>query len=201
MKKNVPNILTVSRLLLLPVIWYFISLQSTQGTIIACLFIVIFGLTDLLDGYLARHFDAQTHLGRMLDPLADKTGASVILVALVVFKSLPFWYALLVIGRSLFVLAGGAFLILKKRTLVESNAVGKINFSITISVMGIYLLNIESLKRISIFSSTIMLVLSTIVYVWVSVKPPKETKAIAKSDKYRFNIQKFFKSIKKEVKS
>lgn len=201
MKKSLPNILTVARLLLLPIIWHFISLQSTRGTIIACVFIVVFGLSDLLDGYLARHFNAQSHLGRMLDPFADKTGASVILVALVAYRNLPLWYALLVIARSLFVLAGGAYLVLRKRTLVESNAIGKVNFAITISVMGIYLLNIQMLKNVSIFLSTILLVSSTLVYVWVNIKPRSEAKAIAKSDRYRFNIQKFFKSIKKEVKS
>lgn len=195
MKKHVPNMLTISRLFLLPFIWYYISRKSFTGTVLACVFIAILGLTDILDGFLARRFHAESHLGRILDPVVDKTGGSLILIAMVVFRELPLWYAMVVIIRNLLMIAGGAYMIFYRNQLVESNILGKFTFTTTVFVMGVYLLNIQMLQTASILFSLIMLLLSTVNYFLTNIKNIEHVKSMTGNRKYRFNLESYIKSL------
>ena len=69
MLKHVPNILSICRLLLIPVI---VISVVTSNYLLAIIVFTISSLTDIVDGYIARNFDAVTNVGKLLDPLADK---------------------------------------------------------------------------------------------------------------------------------
>ncbi len=122
---GLPNLLTVSRLLFLPFIILFLSWRSPRGDVLAILFMFLCGLTDFFDGYLARHMDQRSHLGRMLDPLIDKISVGSAMLALAAYKELPYWYVLLVIGRDLIILISSLYAISKKQIIFESNTLGK----------------------------------------------------------------------------
>ncbi|KAK1835228.1 putative phosphatidyl synthase [Podospora conica] len=93
---TLPNLLTFSRLLTAPFIGYFI-LQN-QHTLALGLFAYA-GLTDLLDGWIARRWHSGTVLGTIIDPLADKTLMTILTATLAAQGSLPLWLAALILGR------------------------------------------------------------------------------------------------------
>ncbi|KAF3159490.1 hypothetical protein TWF225_010640 [Orbilia oligospora] len=93
---NVPNILTVTRLVAAPVIGYFI-LHDCNAWALGLL--AYASLTDLVDGYIARRWNLQTVIGTVLDPLADKLLMTILTVCLAVKGALPIWIAGLILGK------------------------------------------------------------------------------------------------------
>jgi cardiolipin synthase len=98
---NIPNLLTVARFCLVPVVVYMIG--QGQWTLAFAIF-VIAGLTDAVDGFIARKFDQRTVLGAYLDPLADKALLVSIYVTLAVGGVIPSWLAILVVSRDVMIL-------------------------------------------------------------------------------------------------
>src|SRR5881394_3327797 len=112
---TLPNLLTVVRMALVPV---FVSLLFYQKFVLALVIFIVAGVTDALDGLLARRFHQQSPLGRILDPIADK----MMLVTSFVVLSMrgvypipvpkhlpvPFWVTITVISRDVFILVGAA---------------------------------------------------------------------------------------------
>ena len=86
MFKYVPNILTMARFVLIPFIIYFIL---TNNYILAFLFLTISGITDILDGYIARKYNLISNFGKLIDPLADKSTQVAILAALAFKNIIP----------------------------------------------------------------------------------------------------------------
>ncbi len=83
MLTDLPNLLTLSRIAAIPVLVLCVALRTPGGDLAACLVFAVAGVTDWLDGHLARTRRQQSELGRMLDPIADKllVGASLMLLA------------------------------------------------------------------------------------------------------------------------
>lgn len=93
---NIPNLISVLRLLLVPLtVWLIIS--EAHGW--AFLTFVAAGISDGIDGYLARRFDWRTRLGAYLDPLADKALLVSVFVTLGLLKLIPAWLAIVVVSR------------------------------------------------------------------------------------------------------
>jgi cardiolipin synthase (CMP-forming) len=97
------NWLTVLRILLIPV---FVSLLVYRRPGLAFLVFVSAAVTDLLDGYVARHRGSQSRLGAFLDPMADKLLLISSFVTLTWLKALPFWIAAVVISRDVILVVG-----------------------------------------------------------------------------------------------
>ncbi|KAF7502102.1 hypothetical protein GJ744_007207 [Endocarpon pusillum] len=93
---NLPNSLTFSRLLAAPAVGYFIL---TSQPLAACGLFVYAGLTDLVDGYLARRYQAQTVVGSVIDPMADKALVTIAAVSLAVQGGLPVGLVGLMLAR------------------------------------------------------------------------------------------------------
>ena len=98
---NLPNLLTFVRLVLAPFVAADI-LHDHYGRAIILLFIA--GFTDVIDGYLARHFAAATAAGAYFDPIADKIMLSVIYISLGFAGALPWWMVGVVFGRDVLIL-------------------------------------------------------------------------------------------------
>lgn len=106
MIKRIPNLLTTVRLLLVPV---FIVMFFRDHITSAAIF-VIACLTDIVDGYIARHFDAQSKFGAVFDPLADKLMQISAIVCLYIADLFPVWaLVILVCKECLLILGGGKF--------------------------------------------------------------------------------------------
>ncbi|HKY62586.1 MAG TPA: CDP-alcohol phosphatidyltransferase family protein [bacterium] len=100
---NLPNSLTLLRILLVPVFTYYFLAGQYR---IALLIFVVTGLTDVVDGYLARRLQLKTNLGAALDPAADKLLMFVTFIVLAMRGLVPVWLAVLVIFRDLWIIGG-----------------------------------------------------------------------------------------------
>ena len=96
---TLPNVLSLLRLLGVPLFLYWTLITEQDGR--AILLLMAAGITDYLDGYIARRFSSFTRLGQLLDPLADRLYIFATLLALVARDGLPIWWALALIGRDL----------------------------------------------------------------------------------------------------
>jgi cardiolipin synthase (CMP-forming) len=111
---NIPNLLTLGRILLTPVIVYFILVERP---IEALIFMAISGFTDMLDGAIAKHFNMQTTVGAYLDPLADKLMLVSTIVCLFYMDEVPLFVFLAVVFRDLIIIGGAALYELVTRKL------------------------------------------------------------------------------------
>jgi cardiolipin synthase len=99
---SIPNIITLARILLVPVIVWAIA--SNQMEIAFAIFIVA-GVSDAVDGFLAKRFNMASELGALLDPLADKALLVSIYVALGIWGAVPRWIVILVVSRDIMIVA------------------------------------------------------------------------------------------------
>ena len=139
MFKHVPNILTIIRFLLIPVIVIFALNDNYVATIIV---LTISGITDILDGYIARKFNFITDFGKLMDPLADKATQVTLLTVLAIKKIIPFWIITVVLLKEFIMIAGASFLY-GKELVVSSKWYGKLStvlfyIAIVFSLITIY---------------------------------------------------------------
>jgi cardiolipin synthase len=102
---NIPNSLTLLRILLVPV---FIGFMTYGAYGVALLVLLVAGLTDAIDGLLARRWNQQTRLGAVLDPLADKLLLTSGFITLSTLHLIPSWLVILVVSRDVILLLGTA---------------------------------------------------------------------------------------------
>lgn len=104
---NIPNILTIFRILLVPVFLYLITRDMYQ---VALVVFIVAGITDAVDGFIARRFNQRTELGANIDPLADKILLVSSYLILTVKGLVPLWLGVLVLLKDM-VLVSGVFLL------------------------------------------------------------------------------------------
>lgn len=124
---NLPNKLTVLRIILVPIylIVFFSNLQNRL--LISLLIFILAGITDALDGHIARKYNLITDLGKMLDPLADKLMMFAVLISLAASKLIPVWIIYMLIAKEIIMILGGGILYLfKGNQVVHSNVYGKL---------------------------------------------------------------------------
>lgn len=122
MLKHVPNILTIIRFLLIPVILYFIF---TENFLLAFIFFTLSGITDIADGFIARKFNLISNFGKLMDPLADKLTQIGVMTSLVFIEIIPFWILAIVVLKEVIMVAGASFLY-GKDVVVYSRWYGKL---------------------------------------------------------------------------
>jgi CDP-diacylglycerol---glycerol-3-phosphate 3-phosphatidyltransferase len=98
---NLPNLLTVARIMLVPVLVVALLGNTPSGDVLAAVVFALASLTDFVDGYLARARDSITTFGKLMDPLADKLLIVAALIALVSLNRLAAWIAMVIITREL----------------------------------------------------------------------------------------------------
>ena len=97
--RNIPNLLTVLRIFSIPVIVLFLTSPGPLASFLAALIFGIASCTDILDGYLARQQKAETAIGKLLDPMADKLLILSGMIMLIPLGRIPAWIVVLIIGR------------------------------------------------------------------------------------------------------
>lgn len=122
MLKHVPNILSICRLLLIPVI---VISVVTNNYLLAIIVFTISSLTDIVDGYIARNFDAVTNVGKLLDPLADKLTQLSMIASLVWTNVISGWILTVLLTKEFIMIAGASFLY-GKSVVVYSKWYGKL---------------------------------------------------------------------------
>jgi len=96
---NLPNVLTLLRILLVPVLVVALTVETEYGDALAAAVFALAALTDGLDGYLARSRQSITTFGKVMDPIADKLLIAAALISLVSLERLAAWVAMVIIAR------------------------------------------------------------------------------------------------------
>lgn len=128
---SLPNILTLLRILLVPgVVW---AIASGEHALAFWLFLTA-GITDALDGFIAKRFDMQTELGAYLDPVADKALLVSIYVSLAVAELIPRWVAIAVVSRDVMIVGAVVLsLVMAKPVAISPLLVSKVNTAVQIA--------------------------------------------------------------------
>lgn len=170
----IPNLLTLMRIGLVP--WLVVLLQQQEFGWALFVFITA-GVTDGLDGYIAKRFNAQTVLGAILDPIADKALLVSTYIMLAVMQLIPFWLVVVVVFRDL-VIVGGYLLMLMlyDKVNIAPLIVSKVNTFLQISYIVIVLAALAWQMDLSVFlpmlnySVLISSVVSGLAYVFMGSK-------------------------------
>jgi len=138
---NIPNALSVFRMALIPCFAgvFFSDLQHAY--LWAAVIFVVAGITDIVDGYIARKYNQITMLGRLLDPLADKLMVFTALICITVDKLIPVWAAVVFFAKEIAQGLGGLLLYRRVRDVPPSNRIGKLGtliFYVTIVLIILF---------------------------------------------------------------
>ncbi len=151
---NLPNLVTLCRLLLIPV---FLILWWTQFYLSATAVFFIASATDLLDGHLARSRNQETKLGALLDPLVDKILVTTGLIMLVEMQILPAWAVVLILTRE-FLVTGLRTILIDRGILLSAGALGKLKTLLQIAAICIIYLSLSLEQHNSQYASVASLI-------------------------------------------
>jgi cardiolipin synthase len=98
---NIPNFITLARLVMTPVV---VQMIVSERYLAAFLIFLLAGISDAVDGFIARHYNLRTELGAYIDPLADKALLVSIYVFLAIYGEMPAWVAIAVVSRDVMIL-------------------------------------------------------------------------------------------------
>ena len=135
---SLPNLITIARILLVPLaVWLVIDGQM----LLALLVFLAAGISDAVDGWLAKRYDMKTELGAHLDPLADKLLLIALFVTLAIMEKVPAWLAILVVSRDVLIVGGVVLAWLLDRPMrMHPHPVSKANTALQIAYIGLTLL-------------------------------------------------------------
>ena len=120
------NFLSLSRVLLLPFIYFCLTRETQIGDYWAIGLMLLAAVTDFLDGMLARGRKAVSSFGKIIDPLADKICMGAIVFFLIALRGFPVWLVILILARDSTIFLLGAFLIRRYKIVFPSNIWGKL---------------------------------------------------------------------------
>jgi cardiolipin synthase (CMP-forming) len=131
---NLPNLITITRILLVPVaIWLLLSADYMATFVV----FVFAGVSDAVDGYLARRFNWKSELGSYLDPLADKVLLVSIYIVMGFIGAIPIWLVILVVTRDLLIVSAVVLAwLLEKPVQMQPLFISKFNTALQISFAG-----------------------------------------------------------------
>jgi CDP-diacylglycerol--glycerol-3-phosphate 3-phosphatidyltransferase len=123
--RSLSNALSLLRILLVAPVSLALISDTPGSRTVAMVLIVVAAMTDFLDGYVARKKGEVTELGKILDPVADKTAVGAVGLILALQERVPVWFVAAILARDLLIVAGGYYLKKKKSLLPQSNRLGK----------------------------------------------------------------------------
>lgn len=131
---NVPNVLTVLRIVAVPVVVVALLDETPEGDVIAAAVFALAALTDGLDGYIARRRREITTFGKLMDPLADKLLVTAALVSLVSLNRLAAWVAMVIIARE-FAVTGLRSLAAERGAVISASWLGKVKTALQVTAI------------------------------------------------------------------
>jgi CDP-diacylglycerol--glycerol-3-phosphate 3-phosphatidyltransferase len=159
---TLPNVLSLSRIALLPLFIY--ALSEPDLLWLAGLLVFYGMLSDLADGWLARRLNQTSEWGRLLDPLADKLAVGLALIFCYVARSLPLWALVLILGRDLLILTLAPVLARRVGRLPASLLAGRLAALSFALLALVYILELEHWQTPALAAATAMLLLSSTAY-------------------------------------
>lgn len=162
---NLPNFLTLIRIATIP---FFLVLLSAQLYWESFIVFVIGGLTDFLDGLVARLMNQQTAIGAYLDPVADKLLVMSSFTMLGLSGALPAWVAVIVVSRDILILVGYGiiYLLFEERPKIEPSIIGKVSTLLQLVTVGAVLLLLANPQMFDLLAKDLLVGAMAIATVW-----------------------------------
>lgn len=170
MKMNLPNKLTMLRVLMIPffLIFMLVDFSGNWAKWVALAIFVIASLTDMLDGKIARKYNLITNFGKFMDPLADKLLVCSALICFVELGQIPAWIVIVIISRE-FIISGFRLIAADKGIVIAAGMSGKLK-TVCQMVMTVVVIadipGLEILETILIYLSLILTVVSLCDYLY-----------------------------------
>lgn len=164
---NIPNMLTIFRLLLIP-FFTLIFFSNIDNSLLYSIYVFLLaGFTDILDGYIARTYNLVTKWGIVMDPLADKLMLLNVLTCLVIKKYIPLWILIIILIKELSMIFAG-ILLYKKNFVLPSNFFGK--FSTFLFYISIFILSFNRkcgfhILLIAVFSALVAFINYLLIFI------------------------------------
>lgn len=185
---NVPNALTVLRILLIiPFVAFFVQEEIVPAGIV----LAVSGLTDMLDGMIARRFHQFTELGQMLDPLADKLTQGAVAICLAVEQPMLIPLLAIFVVKEILMVAGGIYLLRKNKKPGGSEWYGKtatvlfyISFTVIVALKGIW-----GIDNLTVTITLLSITAAFMIFAFVQYAKIFFTIIHSDDPKYRIDIQ------------
>lgn len=161
---NLPNKLTVMRVILIP--FFVAALLYDNGSsqtmhIVANVIFIVASLTDLFDGKIARKYNLVTNFGKFMDPLADKLLVCSALICLIQLGQLPAWVVIIIISRE-FIISGFRLVAADNGIVIAASYWGKFKTTFQMIAVILMIFNIPALATVTMIMLVIAVVLTVI---------------------------------------
>jgi CDP-diacylglycerol--glycerol-3-phosphate 3-phosphatidyltransferase len=168
---NLPNKLTLFRVILIPFFVFFLLAPYFEGygNYIAVAIFIVASITDFLDGKIARKYHLVTNFGKFMDPLADKLLVSSALICLVALNKIPAWIVIVIIARE-FIISGFRLVAADNGVVIAASYWGKFKTAFQMVTVIVLILNIPGkvfavIGTVLIYISLVLTVISLIDYI------------------------------------
>ncbi len=171
---SIPNVITLGRVILVPVIFWLLISGNTRAAFIA---FVCAGISDAVDGFLAKRYNLQTELGSYLDPMADKLLIASVYIALGVAAKLPSWLVIAVVSRDILIVVAvllawviGSPLQIKPLIVSKANTVAQIVLASFVLADEGFGLGLSRMREVFVWITGTLTLLSLAFYLreWVA---------------------------------
>lgn len=173
---SIPNLISLFRIFLIPLfIYFFVTGSGDNRVVIPIIIFIISGISDVLDGYIARKFKMQTKLGAVLDPLADKLMLITALACFAYFNYIPNSIVFIVAAKELFMIGGG-ILAWKEGIVTRANFWGKMaTFLFHIAIVSFLISDMLALVFLMISIAVSLVALVKYIDITLDKKRKKES--------------------------
>ena len=166
---NLPNKLTVLRMVLVPFFVATLLLSKTNDTLkwVALALFVIASLTDFADGYIARKYNLITNFGKFMDPLADKILTVSGMICLIELGRIPSWIVVIIVARE-FIISGFRLIAAENGVVIAANYWGKFKTTFQMFMIILMIMNIPQLQivtNIVLWIALALTIISLVTYI------------------------------------
>ena len=156
---NLPNKLTLFRVILIPFFVFFLLAPYFEGygNYIAVAIFIVASITDFLDGKIARKYNLVTNFGKFMDPLADKLLVCSALICLIQLESIPAWVVIIIIARE-FIISGFRLIASDNGVVIAASYWGKFKTAFQMLTVIVLILNIPN--KVFIILGTVLIYVS-----------------------------------------
>ena len=174
---NLPNKLTVVRMVLVPFFVAALLLSKTNDSLkwVALALFVIASLTDFADGYIARKYNLITNFGKFMDPLADKILTISGMICLIELGRIPSWIVVIIVARE-FIISGVRLVAAENGVVIAANYWGKFKTTFQMIMIILMIMNIPQLQILTDIVMWIALAL-TLISLWTYIMANKQVLA------------------------
>ena len=178
---NLPNKLTVLRVIMIPFFVFFLLWEGGQNQTFRLISLAIFivaSLTDLLDGKIARKYNLVTNFGKFMDPLADKLLVCSALICLIELGELPAWMVIVIISRE-FIISGFRLVASDNGVVIAASYWGKFKTTFQMIAVVLLIVGIPALSMVTtavVWIALVLTVISLVDYIAKNVNVLKEGK-------------------------